>query len=298
MKTTTEIRFGWLPELWSYATASVAVEPLPEADEHIRRVQEDPQSDNWWFYPRLEHPLKRPPHRPRKAFCLPSTHMMRTDIGDDPKQFLELAIQALGMSKGLRLVPEGWSHFYAAAIVINPFTDLNCHKRDVEKILEGIERFWRLSRPETRRLMFGAIHWHLFAHSYSHEFERFNAQYTVLDTCWRIHESLGRAPSRRVPHGALAETLCGYYRIPVPKWAQRASGKQRSKLADLRNELVHAALYAGQPIGFKPTTSHEPCIDQQLACLNIRLIVAVLGIQAPNLIQRRVDDDRRPASGL
>jgi hypothetical protein len=91
------------------------------------------------------------------------------------------------MLDGLRLIQDDWSHFYRCAIKLQTMCDVFCNAKEIEAILAVASQFWDAAGAEARRLIFGAIHWCMFAESYVHEFERFGGHYTVLDTCFRLH---------------------------------------------------------------------------------------------------------------
>ena len=287
-----ESDFGWLPETRHYASGSLQISPLESAEHVIQSIREHPRSDGKWLHPPLiEEGLGAPPSMQRPLVYAPSfqvdpTHVIRTNIPNESRPYLHFQIQVLGLAQGLRLVPRGWTHFYRLCLRPGGLTDLVCTPPDVETILAGAEAFW-LSHPagRTRRLMFGAIHWHLFAQSYLHEFEIFNAEYTVLDTCFRIHcEIAGTAATPS--HSRRPSFLCEQYGIPIPPWAAVTSTGS-CRLADLRNELVHEAQYAGQSIGFAyPPDAYS--LDVQLACLNTRLLIALLGFRT-SYVTSRVD---------
>jgi hypothetical protein len=122
--------------------------------------------------------------------------------------------------------------------------------------------------------MFGALHWHLFGPSYQHPFERFSAEYTVLDTAWRIHCELPHAKKKSVQHTWRPIEICGHYDISLPPWLSASDGK--TDLARLRNELFHEGLWGEQPIGFAHPTEHQS-IHIELFHFNSRVLLAILG---------------------
>lgn len=209
----------------------------------------------------------------------------------------EFLIAALGILEGLRLIPEGWVHFYRAAIKPNTLSEVYCDRRDLEGVLRIADSFWTAAEPKVKRLTFGAIHWRLFSESYDHEFERFSAQYTVLDTCWNIFNLLepgwvlhylasGHAPKwargianrKYPPHAFRPALLAKRYKMRFPSWARPLKGNS-SRLSALRNRLVHEGRYGEEPIGFGYPKKFKGSIDFQLAAFNTRLILAILGVK-------------------
>ena len=108
---------------------------------------------------------------------------------------------------------------------------------------------------------------HCRAPSYSWEFEQFTFEYLVTDACWR---SAARTQQLSDPrHEERIIKLCEFFGIP-----QEAAAIK--EIIDLRNDLVHEALWAGmQPTSGGTAAAFRRVYD--LRRLNMRLIPAVLG---------------------
>lgn len=283
---TTGIDFGFLPEDKTYTVGRFSISPLPTIAATVRSIMESDRTDGLWYYPPLV-PFKdyqadgrRKPVSNAVTFELPATHSI-TPGGDRDVQLAELAeflILVFGFLKGLRLIPQGWRHFYRTAIKPGHLVDFRPSHDRAEEVLHLACDLWLglASDPPLRRRYFGAFHWFLFAQSYTHPFELFHAQYIVLDTCWHIYERRKRPP-QRTKHTQRLPTLCEAYGLAHPTWPNDAG---ELNLTTLRNELVHEGLYGGEPIGFANTGTD---IEGMLAEFNGRLLLALLGLRHPYL---------------
>lgn len=265
------VLFGWLPETKTYATSEFSISQANTYGESVANVMQSSQIDSsGWFHPPI---TEGPPARAEPAFQLPSTHVLRID--DDIAGEMRLSsfvILVLGLLKGLRLVPEAWAHFYRVPTRPHQLTDFYVTDDAVSRVLTLAIDFWRRSDHAVRRLAAGAFHWHSFGATYLHSFEVFSAQYTVLDTCWRIYQHETNAKS--ASHAARVENLAAVFGVPLPAWAIVHNGA--SDLSKLRNALLHEALWAGEPIGFAHPATYKN-LHRDLHALNSRFLLALLG---------------------
>jgi hypothetical protein len=262
------IRFGWLPEQQTYVLAEMRIEPVEDYDLMIAKVLTSGDVEDDWFHPRYNDDSKR-----CERFQLPSTHTLSIiDELDGRHRLSTYLVFILGFLKGLRLIPEPWHHVRRVPTKLQRFQDFYVYEPTISRILGRAVEFWRSNNIQIRRAMIGALHWHSLGRTYEHPYEVFNAQYTVLDACWNIHMNLvGKAVS---PHARRAEVLAAAYGLHLPEWAS-VSGKE-SYLSHLRNDLVHEALWEGEPIGLAHPKEH-PSIHINLYHFNSRLLLALLG---------------------
>jgi hypothetical protein len=268
--------FGWLAERHRLHAGPVTVEPLHSSREGFGFVLSSPRVRDDWFYPPVEpewmsaNDIGNAHINFAPWFSLPPTHRLVLPVEDaDCASFV---IAAFGVVKGLQLVPEGWGHFYRTPIKPGRRVDFDAKPSACERILRASYDF--SDRDQTiRRLMFGAMHWHLFGLSYDHPFEQFGVAYSVLDTCWRVHCAMTTV-SAKTPHANRIVELCSAYDLAVPSWAV-IIGKS-SRLATLRNEYFHESLWGGHPIGFAHPAD-VPDIQLELFWFNTRLLLAMLG---------------------
>lgn len=295
-----EIKFGYWPRGWSLVTPNIRIKPIPQLSEVVDGVKASNQLLGRWLYPPLTFERSSDPgseDRPSvyaRSYSINPTHVIHVEGGADAKDFGELAIALLGLLEGMRLIPEGWCHFYRTAIEPHTLSDLVCGKSEIEEVLGILETFWNANQTaEIRRCLFGSIHWLLFSQSYEHEFEQFAAQYIVLDSCFKLHTDINGKPNGRVTHSERPLFLARAYGIPQPGWANiRADGT--SELSTLRNEFVHEGRYGGEPIGFAHSTIRPP-ITLQLKAFNTRVILGLLGVDCEYV---RSPVDTRQMHGL
>src|SRR5690349_21860897 len=121
MKKSVEMKFGYWPRDWNLNARGIQVEPLPEFSEIVDGIKASNRVAGRWLYPPLTPayaPSLDPEGRPRthaRSYSIAPTHIMRIESEADDRELGELAIALLGLLEGLRLIPEGWCHFYRAA---------------------------------------------------------------------------------------------------------------------------------------------------------------------------------------
>ena len=293
-----EIKFGYWPRKIELRIGRAVIKPVRNYEDHVALMEQSSRALNGWLYPPLIAEAERGGRSLKQTliyarrYSTAPTHSLLLPASLKSQARGEFLIALLGMMEGLRLVPEGWVHFYRTAIKLNALSDVHCNRQDLETVLAIGLNFWDRATVKIRRLMFGAIHWRLFAESYEHEFERFAGQYTVLDTCWKICED--HLPpkwwqkwtrSKGVPHAIRARLLAKQYGIPIPSWAKTRKNSAKptkafySKLSTLRNGLIHEGVYGQKPIGFGYPKNFKGSPDLALRAFNTRLILAILGVK-------------------
>lgn len=271
------MKFGWFPKQRIYETSTIRIEPLPEFEDSLRAVRESRNVHDDWFCVPIqladESSGEPSPPIPLPWFSLAATHLLEHRNGTSPTELLEFLITVFGWSQGLRFSPEGWVHFYKVAVKPGMLTDFILLEQDVPRLLDLAEGFWHQHQADgMASMMFGAIHWFLFSQSYVQYFERFMMQYIVLDTIYKICESISGRECRS--HARRVEYLANSLNVPLPSWGRTESSG--SEISRLRNALFHEARFGGAPIGFAfPTT--EGNILVQLQAFNCRLIAALFG---------------------
>jgi hypothetical protein len=292
-----EKRFGWWPRNSKVDARATRVDLLATFDASIAAVKDDPRAYDGWYYPPLEPvrsssgETKPTPHIPAPIYELPPTHRISgsEDWMDD--DYLHFVIALLGLVDGMRLVPEGWQHFYRTPIRFGRLADLVCDNREIAEILFVAAIWWQAHSVEERRAMFAAAHWYSFSGLYHHEFEEFAAKYTVLDTLYWIHSR--HTSKGNVAHCQRPSILAAAHGLQTPSWAIVTN--RSCRLSDLRNDLIHEAKFAGEPIGF----AHLPelSLTLELGAFMTRLIIAMLGVKC-SYIQSPTDTRSMHGLGL
>ena len=272
------MKFGWLPKNHSYETSTLCIQTLPEFEDSVSNVLNSAHIYKDWFYPPIKggdgSSIEQIPPVPIPWFFLPLTHNIKYKCGLASSALNEFLITVLGWSQGLRLIPEGWGHFYKVAVEPGKLSDFILFEEDVPRLLELAEGFWhRHQATGVASTMFGAIHWFLFSQSYSHYFERFMMQYTVFDTIYNVQKRI--SGDKSPTHAKRFEYMANSLEVPLPSWGKvDSSGK--SEISELRNALIHEAKFGGAPIGFA-FPEMKGNILVQLKAFNCRLIAAQLG---------------------
>lgn len=277
-----EVRFGYLQEPSAIDWSAGTIHPLGDIVSIVERVQTHESAYGDWFYPPLEqaprnsNETKDAPLIPTTNFSLPATHLLSFKSQDWTDEGANFIIALFGMLKGRRLQREEWQHFYKVPISQMPTCDFTASKRGIMCALDKASEFW-LTHPEPniRKLAFGALHWHLFAQLYEHDFEKFNAQYMALDACYRLAAEMKGLKNSN--HSERASVLCDLLEVPTPVWANIPAGQKTCALSERRNALAHEAMYGGQPVGFTHPAEHKD-MTLEMTLLVARLLLRLLGI--------------------
>ncbi|MDO8933822.1 MAG: hypothetical protein Q7U97_15620 [Rhodocyclaceae bacterium] len=279
-----EVRFGYLQEQMVIEWSSGTVRPLDNIASIVERVQVHERAYGDWFHPPLEpvsrdsKETKNSPLVPTRTFSLPATHLLSLKNHDEADECANFVIALFGMLKGRRLQREGWQHFYKAPID-QELCDFCADKSEIAHALDRVSDFWQTHADvDIRRLAFGALHWHLFAQLYEHDFERFNAQYMALDACHKLAKATWTNFDSATTHAKRASALCTQLGVPTPAWANVPTGQRTCALSERRNALIHEAMYGGQPVGFVHPVEHSG-MELELTKLVARLLLRLLGIE-------------------
>jgi len=275
------VQFGFLKDASTitWERGASKIEPLSDQDEIVADLQREESLLDGWFYPPLR-PVKSSRDTPLVAagFALPATHQLQLSSETVSDEEANFTIALFGLLKGQRLQRPDWQHFYKAPVE-SRLNDFLATDEEIERALDIATDFWRRHSPAVCKLAFGALHWHLFAQLYEHEFERFNAQYMALDACAELAFKIQfpRYPARRPPHAIRASKLCSCTGVPKPTWVDATIGQTSCDLAQRRNALAHEAMYGGQPVGFAYPTDH-PHMELELTGLVARIFLRLVGI--------------------
>lgn len=279
------VRFGFLIDSESMSWSAGRIAPLADYELVVSRMRNYERVYGDWCYPPLvpvqsnRSETKVAPKMPA-GFALPATHELLLTGGRAGAEAENFFIALFGMLNGLRLQREGWQHFYRTPVRPGVLCDFEAQKLEIAQALEIATRFWSTHADDSvRKQAFGALHWHLFAQLYTHDFERFNAQYMALDACWKLaQKTLPGCPNGAFSHAQRAVKLCELLSIPSPEWGDVLSQEKSSPLSVRRNALIHEAMYADYPVGFVYPT--EFCnMESELTCLVARIFLRLLGIE-------------------
>lgn len=276
------MKFGFLIDKEECVCGDFSIVTVDEFAEIMSSFYEYVQVSNGWIYgPEKElnksykekEKFKQPGPLVRDSFYrMSATHEIKSNITDE--KHLRFLILGYGFLQGLYLTPEGYSYIGRIPYEPGKLNGLLLIKDDYLNGMEIINEYFKSSSEEDRNQMFACIHWFSIGQSFNFEWDKFDAQYKVLDGIYRLS---GLA---RTPHAKRPVELARKFNIKLPKWAELDSTGKKSQLSIHRNELVHEAKYAGHPIGYSyPSQNYS----LELTSFNTKLIAAALGIDTPYL---------------
>ena len=290
------MNFGFLIDKSEVKCQSFSIIPNENFDEYISWFYHNMEVSNGWIYPpfkALKHndeelkKFKKSAPLVRSSFyTLPSTHILQTqNFTDEHKHFL---ILGYGFLQGLYLNPKNYKYLGKTPYKPSTLNGLVLEQDDRVKGLEAINKFYIDAKTTQQRVQMQAcIHWFLIAQTLDFEWEIFDAHYKVLDGLYKLYEIIyGKQKQKR--HHERAIIIANKFEIDLPEWAAemqvfnelKKEDVSISKVSLIRNELVHEAKYAGQPIGYNYPNEN---FKLQFKAFNLKLICAFLGINTPYL---------------
>jgi hypothetical protein len=274
--------FGWLSDPLEVADASFEIVVAQRFEEAVAIVRAAPTFTDSWFYP--PSAATEGIQLPAGRFQLPSTHFITTLSRPYDPKFGEFLTLALGFLLGLRLTIEGIGHLIRTPTQRGKLVNFWSSKSDLLHGLAAITAFWDASDPQGRKLAFAAIHWYLTAQSYQRQYDEFIWQYAVLDNLHRVtwHKSATYrrcCPNEYGGHGQRPPCLSAEYGLPLPP-IFTDTNTPAGGLIQLRNQLVHEALWVGEPLGYATDISAAHEMLTNLKHFNSQLILGILNIQS------------------
>jgi hypothetical protein len=274
------MNFGYLPQQKSLTTDHIEIKPLSDIVLYDQIETSWPEVDKGWIYPRIEYSKKQGkkyPLKPTSWFCLKPSHELKLKLDrEDNEGLSRFIVLVFGFLNGLHLVPEDWGFLQKTAIKPGTLVGFIIPNRDEGLILELIvERYLNLN-SRLQKLEYALVHWFLMAQSYSLTFDRFSSQYRVSDLVYRIALKTGLL-KEECKHFDRIRASCEALDIKTPDWAL-ANAEGIPPVTKIRNELIHEALFAGEPIGMKYPKAH---ISFEITRLNELLVLRTLGVTPP-----------------
>lgn len=272
------MEFGFLKDTTRVVADNIEIKPMWDIEEKINRLYQMAVVSKGWIYPPLieaeqnfyeKKYFKAIPQIPAKFFVVEPTHAITINPHDEEK--LRFLILSYGFLKGLYLSPAGYLCLHRIPYEIGKLTGVILIKDDAEKGISSFGHCFDGLNYGNRKLAFAILHWFLIGQSYYYPWDRFDAQYKVLDTVYKF--SGLTAPN----HASRPVVLANHYGIKVPRWASLYSNGRDSDLSIMRNELVHEAKYAGHPIGYSHPSEN---FDFEFVRLNVKLIAASFGLRS------------------
>ena len=246
------MKFGYLAKKDKYSSSNWSIDILPKIKSYKELKTDLYYIEKGWIYPRIEHidfkggkyPLKPSPwFRPLKD-C---SHEIKVSLSSFSEEDTNLLILYFGFLNGLHLLPEGWGYLYRTAIEPGKLVSFVCFQRQIVWLVDQSIMTIKNSSPKIKKLLYAMLNWFLIGQSYYKEYERFEAEYRIIDIAYRIETFKGNASS--CSHAERIIKLANIYSLFIPNWAIINSKSKVSIISEARNELIHEAMYNSQPIG-------------------------------------------------
>lgn len=279
------MKFGFLTDKTPFEFSRFKIVPVPEFDDILRVFYESENVSQGWFYGLGEELKKsskenkdfdnRGPRVCSSFFNMKPTHQITSNSHSDD-DYLRFLILGYGFLQGLYLTPEDYSYLGRTAYELGKLNGLRLSVSGNDHVngMECINKFYNDSSIEQRKQMFACIHWYLIGQGYQFGWDKFDAQYKVLDGIFRL------SGIKSGNHAGRPIELAKKYNLKLPSWAELNTTGKQSKLSKQRNELVHEATYGGHPIGYLyPDENYS----LELRSFNTKLISAALGINTSYL---------------
>lgn len=276
------MKFGFLIDPKAFVCDGFKIAPVLEFDSVLKNFYKSACVSKGWFYGSKTELSKSSAEKKefeanapivhKSFFQMNSTHQI-TSTKDYSDHHLRFLILGYGFLQGLYLTPEGYSYLGRTAYKPTKLNGLLLISDDYINGMECINRFYVASNEEERNQMFACIHWYLVGQSYHFDWERFDAQYKVLDGIYKLSGTKANS------HAGRPIALSEKYNLELPLWAKLIT-KKESKLSKQRNDLFHEAKYGGHPIGY---SYPEENYNLEFRSFNTKFIAAALGINTPYL---------------
>ena len=274
------MKFGYLPIMKNIDSNSFKCSTLPNLSTYEEIVKNWHYIDGNWAYPPWESDPRfdnKIPLKPVTVFGFNPSHIIESKIDNVSVENIEkYLVLIIGFLNGLHLLPENWIHFRRTAIKPGTLVGFIISPQDEKEIIELALAKYNSYSERYKKAMYGIIHWFLASQEYTTQFDRFNNQYIVTDSIYRFcYDNDPDKKKGKQGHNERIKYLCEKLDIELPDWA-KVTGKE-SYISKLRNNLIHEAMFNGEPIGFKQT---EININLCLTNLNELFILRLLGLDS------------------
>lgn len=267
--------FGFYPNRLEVNTGEIKISTLPEFDKSVQDILSSNSVYRNWFHPH------RPPSGIR-IFSMPKTHSFE-HLKASSEDHVAFHIWALSFFLGMRLTVTEAGYIDATPIKSGYLVDFMPDLLKLEPAIELAEQFWmtNLGEPRNAQRFAAAVH-ALFLGQYPKalQYESFIYLYTAIDACYALTKAL-RYPNQKITkltHSGRIEWTCKELGIQTPSWAKKTASANGTLVSALRNDTLHEALYAEEPLGFA-IHGFDKGVNITLEMRNLicRLLVALLG---------------------
>lgn len=194
------MEFGFLKNTTRVIVDNIEIKPMWDIEDKINKLHKTAVVSNGWIYPPLvkakknffeEKCFKIEPQLPASFFTIEPTHTITIQPHDDEK--LKFLILSYGFLNGLYLSPAGYLCLHRIPHEVGKLTGVLLIKNDAEKGISSFSYCFESLNSEKRKLAFAILHWFLIGQSYIYSWDRFDAQYKVLDAIYKLSGLLARS---------------------------------------------------------------------------------------------------------
>ena len=241
----------------------------------INRLYSDRNLSDGWIYPDIgsgkqnfeeRKNSQKLPKLQQNFFIVEPTHAITIYPYNEEK--IKFLILCYGFLKGVYLSPAGYLCMNKVPYNVGKLSGAILVENDAMIGIKCFSGFYETLGTDNRKLLFAILHWYLIGQTYCYAWDRFDAQYKVLDAIFKLSDS------PRMPHTKRPTYLANRFGLQVPDWAQLGAD-QKSTLSITRNALSHEAIYASEPIGYAYPKEN---FDLELTRFNEKLIAALVGL--------------------
>ena len=278
-------KFGLYPDPPQIKAGPVTISPLPD----LERITSDEFASG-----RIEKNWIYAPHTTR-MFELPKTHLLEHAAATS-EEHLEFHLWALSFFVGMRLTATEAGFLDSTPVKPGKLVDFVLLRSSLDRAVELAEKFWKRTsdsdKPRCAKRFEAAVHaLFLSQNPQNLQFEKFVLLYMAIDACYKLAVELYGLP--QCSNNKRIELVCKQFEIECPGWAD-PNAPGGSKVAWIRNNTVHEALFMDAPLGFAvhggDTNQNLPLEMQALVC---RLLVALIGGSGADYVRSPVNTRQR-----
>jgi len=311
--------FGYYPKPIEIENERFSIKTLPNFQEIIEIVKNDPDVHKDWIYPGAQQNVDLngvSSYRPYnvRVFGMHKTHVL-TVYKNQNQEDLDFIVWCLSFFTGMRLTITDAGFLDATPIKPNMLVDFILIGNTLESVVELALDYLDLERNNHRvtKRVIAAIH-SLFLAQYpqSLSFERFQYLYMSLDSCYKLIEDKSNPkPHRGLSHAERVQWMCKEFDICIPDWAitkkkfknNGSKSYEASEISEIRNDAIHEAIFFDEPLGFSLYGGNQSGGKQinvilEMQHLICRLIVCILGRPDVDYVKSCINDRQYKALDL
>lgn len=296
--------FGYYPKPIEIENERFSIKTLPNFEDVISIVKNDPNVHNNWIYPGLRENININgvtnilPYNVR-VFGMHKTHELTLHKSNDTED-IDFVVWCLSFFTGMRLTVTKAGFLDATPIIQGELVDFVLSHCTIEDTIDLVLDYLESERDNFRAMKrVSAIIHALFLAQYPHNlsFERFQYLYMALDSCYQLVKSKANPYLKQdIPHKSRIEWMCKQFQIQVPDWALVTD--RISEISSHRNDAMHEALFFDEPLGFAIYENINGNVILQMQHLICRLLVAILGKPNISYVKSSVQTRRRQGLNL